>query len=170
RATARDAAELAADRKRHRMSICGTLTLTWPAAQMVDHVEVPVWGHLDVFTSDRRMLYQLWGRVPVSELPVGLEGCKVLRDDPSPDAIRATTTLYTRVWLGEHMSYGVMHVALDELLRCQLPSFRVTGTDDPARIVWALGSFGAFFFGALQKVYLPALDKVIDLSQELGIR
>jgi choline dehydrogenase-like flavoprotein len=169
-ATAPDASELAADTKHHRMSICGTLTLTWPAAGMVKAVEVPVSGHLDVFTSDRRMLYQLWGRVSDSGPPIKLNGCKVLRADPGPDAIRDTTTLYTSVQLGERVSYGVMHVALDELLRCQLPSFTVTGTDDPARIVWALGSFGAFFFGALQKVYLPGLDKVIDLSQELGIR
>jgi choline dehydrogenase-like flavoprotein len=169
-ATARDAAELAADREHHRMSIGGTLTLTWPAAGMVKAVEVSVSGQLDVFTSDRRMIYQLWGRVLDSGLPITLNGFKMLRDDPSPDAIRDTTTLYTSVQLGGRVSYGVMHVALDELLRCQLPSFTVTGTDDPARIVWALGGFGAFFFGALQKVYLPGLDKVIDLSQELGIR
>src|SRR5262249_43931737 len=71
-ATARDAAELAADREHHRMSICGTLTLTWPEAGMVDPVDVPVSGHLDVFTSDRRMIYQLWGRILDSGLPIKL--------------------------------------------------------------------------------------------------
>src|SRR5262245_28561070 len=169
-ATARDAAELAADRKRHRMSICGSLVLTWPDEGMPHPVEVPVAGHLDLFTGHRRMVYRLRGCLPGSGRPVALSGCKWLRDGPGPDAIRDTTTLYTRLCVGTSTTYGVMHVALDELLRHQLPSFEVTGTDDPARVAWALGAFAAFFFGDLQKVYLPGLDKMIDLSRELGIR
>lgn len=52
---------------------------------------------------------------------------------------------------------GAVHVDLNGFLYQQLPSVRATGTDDPVRAAWAVSEFTAFFFGTLQRIYLPAL-------------
>jgi len=41
-----------------------------------------------------------------------------------------------------------------------MPSFEVRGTDDDERKIWAFGAFASFFFGNLEKVYLPEIDRL----------
>lgn len=102
-----------------------------------------------------------------------LRGTKRVADDPGPDAWRDTTelavTLYERCPPpsagGEAAegavvlvrAAGIAHADLRRFLERQLRGLRVTGgqgPDDP-RIAWALARFAAFFFGTLERVYLP---------------
>jgi hypothetical protein len=46
----------------------------------------------------------------------------------------------------------------------------VRNTGDPARIAWALASFGSYFFGHLQRIYLPQLEKVVEGFGNLELR
>jgi choline dehydrogenase-like flavoprotein len=108
-----------------------------------------------------------------------LEGYKRMRQDPGVDAWRDTSSLFTRIGtprrdandnaqpLGEKDSIdvkaaGVVHVDLMGLLYDQLPSFKATGVGDPckdevdaARATWAVSKFAGFFFGTLQRIYVP---------------
>ncbi len=110
-----------------------------------------------------------------------LEGYKRIRNDPGLDAWRDTTALFTRFGrprvagspLGspiDAVAAGVVHVNLTDFAYEEMPSFatiggegalprppglEVTGTQDPARVTWALGKFMAFFFGTLQRIYSP---------------
>ncbi|MFI5308045.1 MAG: hypothetical protein ACHQ53_11865, partial [Polyangiales bacterium] len=73
-------------------------------------------------------------------------------------------------------SAGVVRVSLDEFLFTEVPSFEVTGFDEnkernPARVLWALASFGAFFFGGLWRVYMREVrwaKRLIERSVTLG--
>jgi hypothetical protein len=102
---------------------------------------------------------------------VSLTGFKRIRNDPGTDVWRDTSRLLTTLTSsGGAKSYGVIHVALDEFLFDQLPSFRVLNTEDPARIAWALASFGTYFFGHLQRIYLPQLERVVEGFTNLDLR
>lgn len=120
-----------------------------------------------------------------------LEGYKRIRNDPGLDAWRDTTALFTRVGrphivpgerpeLGDPidaLAAGVLHVNLTDFLYEEVRSFtticgeeklprppdlKVTGTNDPARILWATAKFISFFFGTLQRVYSPAVLNGLD--------
>jgi choline dehydrogenase-like flavoprotein len=105
-----------------------------------------------------------------------LEGYKRIKDDPGLDAWRDTTTLFVRLFAaGELRSAGIVHIDLPGL-QAQLRSMRimyggkriVSGRieampdPDPARVAWALASFGQFFFGNLQRIYPEALGSALD--------
>ena len=103
-----------------------------------------------------------------------LSGFKQLRDDPGPDIWRDTTALFVKLRGpapgGEvQWHYGMLNVALNHFLFKQMRSATVT-TDEAARIVWALSSFGLHFFGGLQSVYFPALPKALEWIKELEAR
>jgi hypothetical protein len=96
-----------------------------------------------------------------------LHGYKRIRDDPGPDAWRDTSSLFVRLLSAAPKSTllgaGVVHVDLDGFLFHQLPSLRATGTDDdPARAMWAKLTFATFFFGTLQRIYLPEVKTAIE--------
>jgi len=104
-----------------------------------------------------------------------LHGYKRVRDDPGFDAWRDTSSLFVQLFAVPEepdlkelpdpaclRGAGVIHVDLNDFLFDQLASMKVTGTDDPARIAFALGKFSAFFFGALQRVYLPEVGKAVE--------
>jgi choline dehydrogenase-like flavoprotein len=97
------------------------------------------------------------------------------------DAWRATSSLFCQLRGpfpapaaprrgGSVAGAGVVHVDLTTFLSCQLPSMQVTGAEDHARKTWALAKFGAFFFGNLQRIYLPELGDTLDavLRAQLG--
>lgn len=111
-------------------------------------------GHLRLLipsgARSRRMIYTL-----KLEEGLVLHGEKELFDDPGLDAWADTTTLRVELRDAEQRWLGVLRVSIDHFLNEQLPSFEVTGTEDPARIGLALGRFGRFFFGELAAVYLP---------------
>ena len=100
-----------------------------------------------------------------------LEGKKTIRDDPGFDAWEDTTRLDLE--LTEFNEKGKKWVSQGELLLParaffdkQLPSFKAD-TDDPARQMWAMATFGRFFFGHLATVYLPELDRLGGLASNL---
>jgi hypothetical protein len=56
-----------------------------------------------------------------------------------------------------------MHVSLNDFMFKQLPSVRATGAnDDLTRQAWAITSFATFFFGTLQRIYVPEIGKLIE--------
>ena len=74
----------------------------------------------------------------------------------SPSAWQETTTLdVTLTASGQPFGKGRMRVHIADFLQTQLPSFKITNTDDSVRIAWAFGRFFRFFFGTLRQVYLP---------------
>lgn len=92
-----------------------------------------------------------------------LLGYKRVLDDPGFDVFRDTSALFVKLVAPEGRgpaavrAAGVAHVDLNEFIAKQLPSFRVEPSDDPARVGWALGKFMFFFFGSLERSYLPEL-------------
>jgi hypothetical protein len=47
-----------------------------------------------------------------------------------------------------------MRVPAQDFLETELPSMTITGTNDPARMSWALTSFYRYFAGQLSSVYV----------------
>lgn len=99
-----------------------------------------------------------------------LTGYKHIQDEPGPDAWRASSSLYVCLWgpnVGQAdetlvlQGVGVIHVELGQFLSRQLPSIRVSPSDAP-RSVWAQAAFASFFFGSLQRIYLPGLTRTYD--------
>jgi cholesterol oxidase len=59
---------------------------------------------------------------------------------------------------------GAVHLDMTRFLHQQLPSFEVFPADDPARTSWAISKFAAFFFGELQRIYMPELFTTLGAS------
>lgn len=95
-----------------------------------------------------------------------LQGEKTIRDDEGFDAWEDTTTLQFRLCDGGVPGQGVLRLPASEFFGRQVPSFKAD-TDDPARQVWAMASFGKFFFGHLVDVYFPGLDQLNELGGSL---
>ena len=69
---------------------------------------------------------------------------------------------------------GAIHVDLTGFLFGQLHSVTVAEAGspakpstahapvDPARMTWAVAKFGAFFFGTLQRIYVPEVGTMVD--------
>ncbi len=110
--------------------------------------------------------------------PWRVNGYKRLRDTASLDAWRDATSLFLKL-VPDNASpgtppalAGVVHVELLDFLR-QLNSVRVVtwnlqgmidqdpSLDDPLRTAWAVSTFGVFFFGTLQRIYLPQFNSVL---------
>jgi len=136
-------------------------------------------GEPDV-ARDRFLKYRLSFRDAAGQ-DWGLWGYKRIRRQAGVDPWRATSSLFCRLGGPFPASgaapgrpgirgAGVVHVALTSFLHRQLPSMRVTGTEDPARITWALARFTSFFFGNLQRIYLPEVGAALDaaLRAQLG--
>ena len=91
-----------------------------------------------------------------------LVGVKKIYGGPGLAPWTETTTLHITLHAGERtMGAGEMHVHIADLLRTQLPSFRITGAGaDDVRIAWAYARFFQFFLGTLRQVYLPQLGMI----------
>lgn len=173
KATVDDVAAVIHSRK-HAVRMEGMATVTWKS-ESIANAKLQVSGTLTLPESRGEVPEE--GRMMRLALDsdcgqYSLTGYKRIRDDPGPDAWRDTATLFMtlkNLATGKE-SYGVIRLSLDAFLFRQLPTFRVTNTDDPARITWALSSFAAYFFGALQQVYVPQLGRVLDRFTGLGIR
>jgi cholesterol oxidase len=63
---------------------------------------------------------------------------------------------------------GAVHVDLMSFLYKQLKTVEATGTNDPMRSAWAVTEFSAFFFGTLQRIYLPAVNAMIQSATARG--
>jgi choline dehydrogenase-like flavoprotein len=111
-----------------------------------------------------------------------LLGFKHICDDPGLDAWRDTSSLFVTL-LGPGadeapghdgvaarsvQGAGVVHVDLNGFLFNQLPSMRITGglgdpgTEDPTRALWAKAKFAGFFFGSLQRIYVPEVGAAVE--------
>jgi hypothetical protein len=125
-------------------------------------------------------------------VPYMLYGYKRVKDDPGFDAWRDTASLFSGLYRTAAapdtasppkdglVGAGVLHVDMNDFLFAQLPSMTVAEGVDPerpqpgkpsrdrpeavdsARAAWALGKFAWFFFGSLQRVYLPEFGKLVE--------
>jgi cholesterol oxidase len=104
-------------------------------------------------------------------------GQKEIRDDPGFDAWLDASTLYVELCPGDVdllssneegplppvVARGILRLGLRDFAVNQLQGLRVLGTDDPARTIWTLGSFGVFFFGQMQGAYAPEIENFLNL-------
>jgi choline dehydrogenase-like flavoprotein len=105
--------------------------------------------------------------------PWVLRGRKMIRDDPGFDIWEDTATLFFELQKSDALGplhRGVLRLAANDFFETQIRSFVVTGTDDPAREVWALAAFGQYFFGQLVNVYLPELGRAAAFLKDMGGR
>ena len=101
---------------------------------------------------------------------------------PGANAWRDTTSLFVTLLGPESATgeasvvrgIGAIHVDLTGFLFGQLHS--VTAAEarspgdsrvshapvDPARLTWAVAKFSTFFFGSLQRIYVPQVGAVVD--------
>ncbi len=98
-----------------------------------------------------------------------MTGFKRLSDKPGPQAWRDVSCLYVKLWRpddsgkpSEVVAAGAVRVDLVDFLSKQVPSIQATGSDDPARRVWAAGRFASYFFGTLQRVYFPEFNAAVE--------
>jgi choline dehydrogenase-like flavoprotein len=115
-------------------------------------------------TSRRYEMEYVLELTPVSGAPKldRLVGVKKIYGGPGLAPWTETTTLYVTLYESERPAgVGEMHVHIADLLKTQLPSFRITGAgNDDVRIAWAFARFFRFFLGTLRQVYLPQLDMI----------
>jgi choline dehydrogenase-like flavoprotein len=115
----------------------------------------------DERSRERRMYYEL----QFDKTDWVLHGYKRIASTRSWEAWRQTSILYvglTRVGGAAQQgafleAAGSVHAELTSFLFEQIPSIKVTGTNDEFRKAWAIAEFGSFFFGTLQRIYLPSL-------------
>jgi ferredoxin len=110
-----------------------------------------------------------------------LHGYKRMSLEPGVNAWRDTTSLFVTL-LGPDAAgapsvvagIGAIHVDLTSFLFGQLHS--VTASEaarpgdpagvhraiDPARLTWAVAKFSTFFFGSLQRIYVPEVGTLLD--------
>lgn len=113
----------------------------------------------------------------VDSKPWTLRGQKLLRQDPGIDAWDDSSELFVALYDGDKLvQAGIMRLGPLGFVRALLSGMqpnadpadwigvKVLGVDerDWARKAWAIGTFASFFFGTLQRVYLPALGKGMD--------
>jgi hypothetical protein len=97
-------------------------------------------------------------------------GYKRISDEPRFDAWRDTSSLFftlarqpPRAGVSNPIAAaGAVHVDMMNFIYQQIPSLRVTGTTDPARVSWAMATFSTFFMGSLQRVYVPEVRSMLD--------
>lgn len=92
-----------------------------------------------------------------------LDGYKRISNKPGLGAYRDVTCLFVKVHrAGNLFGAGAIHIDVSELLEKQLPSVRATGTTDQARQAWATQAFVSYFFGSLQRIYVPAASSMFE--------
>ncbi len=111
--------------------------------------------------------------------PYYLYGFKHIHDDPGLDVWKDTTTLYFGLFEVKNsddqnqdklLNLGILRVPASKFFKEQLKSIEVTGTQDPARQSWTLGAFAQFFFGRLVDVYVPEIDEVVNVVNNIVTR
>jgi len=122
-------------------------------------------GHFNLFVdqvnaSQKRMLYRLFF-ADSNGRKLTLTGFKEVRDDPSFDIWKDTTTLYTNILEGhisegqdagaKKIGSGIISIHMFDFLH-QLTTFRTTGPTLSDRVS-ALARFGRLFLGKLWDVY-----------------
>ena len=102
-----------------------------------------------------------------------LLGQKIIRDDERFDVWEDATTLYFNLFekgRAEPLRQGILRLSAADFFGKQIPSFEATNTDDPVRQSWALASFGRFFFSHLVDIYVPELDRIVDVVKSVAER
>jgi cholesterol oxidase len=161
------------DDKKHRVALSGKVLLeNWPGPPTVAATpyrqEFEANGSLRLLTGRpgrgaaqvRMMRYHLaFGE----HGKYVLRGFKKLLGRDGTDAWQDTTTLFIAIrnrLVPGFRRRGIVRVGIEDLLKTQLPSFKVSGTADDERIGWAFGAFASFFFSNLEKVYLPEVERL----------
>jgi hypothetical protein len=94
---------------------------------------------------------------------LSLVGYKRISDKPQLEAWRDVTCLFLKLKRGGRVfGAGAIHIEVFDFLSKQIPSINATGTTDPARWTWATQAFVRYFFGSLQRIYVPEVSTVLD--------
>jgi choline dehydrogenase-like flavoprotein len=128
--------------------------------------------------AQRYLIYKLRKGQTASSKALVLTGYKRVRDDPGLDAWRDTSTLFFKLLRDSAPAAqgaaptifggGAIHISMDDFVFKLLPSIKITGTEDPARIAWATAKFGTFFFGTLQRLYAPGVGTAFKTLLKLN--
>jgi hypothetical protein len=92
-----------------------------------------------------------------------LDGRKVLRDDPGSDMWLDTSTLFFEMAGTNQLHRGILRLSLQDFLRMQLPSMRITGTQDPTRKSLALLAFYKYFAREIGNIYAERAKTLVTL-------
>jgi choline dehydrogenase-like flavoprotein len=158
-----------------RMEARGQLTILGVPGLPEDPLEVAAGSHLELRkprspsgVERRELEYRLDLRG--NGRPYSLIGTKHIRDDEHFDVWEDTTTLFFDLMAdGETLGGGVLRVPAAEFFGSQLRSIKATGVEgDPARQVWAIASFGKFFFGHLVDVYVPGFKRIVEVARSVA--
>jgi choline dehydrogenase-like flavoprotein len=144
-------------------------TAWWPPVSGTGPEGFPIKGSLKLFPASKgvglpkdipqRMEYTLHSS---QEIGWSFSGNKLLRDDPGVDVLVDTTTTFGTIKLrGHDDQHGLLKVHLQDLLHTQLPSFRVTGTEDYSEQLAVMARFLSFFFGKLARTYFTAALSIL---------
>jgi hypothetical protein len=129
---------------------------------------------------ERLMKYRLAFEADGAEW--ALHGYKRMSLEPGVNAWRDTTSLFVTLLGPERAGgsatavrgIGAIHVDLTGFLFGQLHSVTAAEAEpagvtsaahapvDPARLTWAVAKFSAFFFGTLQRIYVPEVGTLLD--------
>jgi choline dehydrogenase-like flavoprotein len=146
------------------MSLSGILGVALDGSD--EERAVPVQGALrfgPLGPRDREWVwtYDLASRTDASR--VVLVGRKRFSSEADLDLWRAAITLFADIAVGSRNLSGVFRVSVEDCLGVLMPSLRVTGTDDPARVAWALARFGSFLARRIWSLRGagPAVDPVL---------
>lgn len=179
-----DLASLLATDRRGRpldMQVDGTVQLAGVGSMPTTPIRVSPAGSHVRFSAGRDAIAGEWRAIEYQLVfaangrTLVLRGIKDIRDDERFDLWEDTTTLtFTLADVGQEQApfrRGVLRLPAAEFFGGQLPSLRVTHADhDPARQVWAFSSFVRFFFSHLVDVYVPELDRVVEVGREIARR
>ncbi len=147
----------------HRLQIGGTVDFRWLKHGIRCHATVS--GHADFFVppaflsfkgKDRIMVYDVTFRDDAGD-PWHVLGFKRMHADEGARAWADTTNLFVTITCApkDLVTIGVARLAMETFLYDVLGKMRVTGTEDPARKVWALAAYGELLFGHLWEIYGP---------------
>jgi choline dehydrogenase-like flavoprotein len=158
---------------RHRMEMTGEVAFKWPEQGIDVVAPIQPGGYADLFVPlhfpdyrgrDRFMLYDLSFELKKGDLWHVL-GFKHMHVGEGTQAWADTTNLFVTVWPHDRrlVTEGVARLPMETLLYETMGKMKVTGTTDPMKRVWAFATFGNVFFGHLQELYVPALQRYAQL-------
>lgn len=157
-----DVAEFAASPV-HEIRLSGTVVYTVAGAPRTFEVDADASSMTVMSRSLGGSVRTMYYRIVAPGLD--LRGLKMIRDDAGFDSWEDTTRLFVRAAIDGEQMRGIVRLSMEDFVNGMLPKFEAAGTDDEARLAWAVATFGGFFFSNLQRVYLPMLP---DLSTGFG--
>jgi choline dehydrogenase-like flavoprotein len=132
---------------------------------LVDSKRVP---ELATETEERLFIYDLELTPSGSCEPLALRMYKRVPGVLDRFAWRSTSRCFSRLYRtasGDTLAAGMLRVDLSRFMLDTLSSLEVTGTADPARVLWTLAGFAQFFLGSLSSRAIGQMRRFVADSQ-----